>query len=64
MSGVRPCGSSPLGRPRTLAWLAPPGRHRYLVGHLDQLHYDTALEAGWPIANGAVEGTCRHRIVI
>ncbi|MEU3283339.1 ISKra4 family transposase [Streptomyces antibioticus] len=36
--------------------------HRYLTGHLDQLHYDTALEAGWPIATGAVEGTCRHLI--
>lgn len=36
--------------------------HRYLVGHLDQLHYDTALAAGWPIATGAVEGACRHLI--
>ncbi|WP_372412053.1 ISKra4 family transposase [Streptomyces luteireticuli] len=36
--------------------------HRYLTGHLDQLRYDTALEAGWPIATGAVEGACRHLI--
>ncbi|WP_042435651.1 ISKra4 family transposase [Streptacidiphilus anmyonensis] len=36
--------------------------HRYLTGHLDQLHYDTALESGWPIATGAVEGACRHLI--
>ncbi|MGX1915767.1 ISKra4 family transposase [Streptomyces phaeochromogenes] len=36
--------------------------HRYLTGHLDQLHYDTALTAGWPIATGAVEGACRHLI--
>lgn len=28
--------------------------HRYLTGHLDQLHYDTALDNGWPIATGAV----------
>ncbi|MEU3756916.1 ISKra4 family transposase [Streptomyces olivoreticuli] len=35
---------------------------RYLTGHLDQLHYDTALEAGWPIATGAIEGACRHLI--
>ncbi|AZP14776.1 ISKra4 family transposase [Streptomyces aquilus] len=35
---------------------------RYLTGHLDQLHYDTALTAGWPIATGAVEGACRHLI--
>ncbi|MCX5192285.1 ISKra4 family transposase [Streptomyces sp. NBC_00268] len=34
--------------------------HRYLTGHLDQLHYDTALTNGWPIATGAVEGGCRH----
>ncbi|MGW5464870.1 ISKra4 family transposase [Streptomyces sp. NPDC003996] len=36
--------------------------HRYLAGHLDQLRYDTALENGWPIATGAVEGACRHLI--
>jgi hypothetical protein len=36
--------------------------HRYLAGHLDQLHYDTALASGWPIATGAVEGACRHLI--
>ncbi len=36
--------------------------HRYLTGHLDELRYDTALSNGWPIATGAVEGTCRHLI--
>jgi hypothetical protein len=36
--------------------------HRYLIGHLDQLHYETALVNGWPIATGAVEGACRHLI--
>lgn len=35
---------------------------RYLTGHLNQLHYDTALARGWPIATGAVEGACRHLI--
>jgi hypothetical protein len=35
---------------------------RYLTGHLDRLHYDTALAAGWPIATGAIEGACRHLI--
>jgi hypothetical protein len=34
----------------------------YLTGHLDQLRYDTALAAGWPIATGAIEGACRHLI--
>jgi hypothetical protein len=36
--------------------------HRYLTSHLGQLHYETALAAGWPIATGAVEGACRHLI--
>ncbi|MFE5587332.1 ISKra4 family transposase [Kitasatospora sp. NPDC056531] len=36
--------------------------HRYLTGHLEQLRYDTALDNGWPIATGAVEGACRHLI--
>lgn len=36
--------------------------HRYLTGRFDQLHYDTALTADWPIATGAVEGACRHLI--
>lgn len=35
---------------------------RYLVGHLDQLHYNTALAGGRPIATEAVEGACRHLI--
>ncbi|WKK26878.1 ISKra4 family transposase [Streptomyces olivoreticuli] len=35
---------------------------RYLTGHLDQLHYDTALTKGWPIATGPIEGACRHLI--
>ena len=26
---------------------------RYLTEYLDQLHYDTALNNGWPIATGA-----------
>ncbi|WP_326674291.1 ISKra4 family transposase [Streptomyces sp. NBC_01257] len=35
---------------------------RYLTCHLTQLHYDTALARGWPIATGAIEGACRHLI--
>ncbi|GAB2471000.1 hypothetical protein GCM10027162_78030 [Streptomyces incanus] len=35
---------------------------RYLTGHLGQLNYDTALEKGWPIATGAIEGACRHLV--
>ncbi|TDD61831.1 hypothetical protein [Actinomadura rubrisoli] len=35
---------------------------RYLSGHREFLHYDHALEQGWPIAAGAVEGTARHLV--
>ncbi|MFI5987906.1 ISKra4 family transposase, partial [Streptomyces sp. NPDC051555] len=35
---------------------------RYLTSHFAQLHYDTALARGWPIATGAIEGACRHLI--
>lgn len=35
---------------------------RYLTGHLDQLGYDLALAAGWPVATGPIEGACRHLI--
>ena len=35
---------------------------RYLTGHADRLHYDTALACGWPIATGAIKGACRHII--
>jgi hypothetical protein len=26
----------------------------------DFLHYGQALDAGWPIATGVIEGACRH----
>ena len=35
---------------------------RYLNGKREFLHYDQALEAGWPIATGVIEGACRHLI--
>ena len=35
---------------------------RYLNTKRDYLHYDQALEAGWPIATGIIEGACRHII--
>ncbi|WSY90074.1 ISKra4 family transposase [Streptomyces sp. NBC_00873] len=34
----------------------------YLTGKAEHLHYDTALERGWPIATGIIEGACRHLI--
>jgi hypothetical protein len=33
---------------------------RYLNNKQDHLGYNTALEKGWPIATGIVEGACRH----
>ena len=35
---------------------------RYLGNKHDFLRYDQALEAGWPIATGVIEGACRHLI--
>lgn len=33
-----------------------------LSGKAEHLRYDTALERGWPIATGIIEGACRHLI--
>jgi len=33
---------------------------RYLDNKQDYLDYATALEKGWPIATGIIEGACRH----
>jgi hypothetical protein len=33
---------------------------RYLTNHAAFLRYDRALEAGWPIATGVIEGAVRH----
>lgn len=35
---------------------------RYLENNAVFVHYDKALDAGWPIASGIVEGTARHLI--
>lgn len=34
----------------------------YLTNNADYLHDDHALDAGWPIATGIIEGACRHLI--
>jgi hypothetical protein len=34
----------------------------YLTAKAAYLHYDQALEAGWPIATGVIEGACRHLV--
>lgn len=35
---------------------------RYLGNKREFLRYDQALESGWPIATGVIEGACRHLI--
>ncbi|MEV4015660.1 hypothetical protein AB0J35_34670 [Nonomuraea angiospora] len=35
---------------------------RYLTSHRAFLRYDQALEQGWPIATGVVEGTARYLV--
>jgi hypothetical protein len=35
---------------------------RYLDNKKDYLGYDAALEKGWPIATGIIEGACRHLV--
>ena len=35
---------------------------RYLRNKHEFLRYDQALDAGWPIATGVIEGACRHLI--
>jgi hypothetical protein len=35
---------------------------RYLTSHREFLRYDQALEQGWPIATGVVEGTARYLV--
>ena len=34
----------------------------YLTNKADYLDYPTALAAGWPIATGVIEGTCRYLV--
>ncbi|HEY6397111.1 MAG TPA: ISKra4 family transposase [Solirubrobacteraceae bacterium] len=34
----------------------------YLTNKADYLDYPTALAAGWPIASGVIEGTCRYLV--
>ena len=35
---------------------------RYLDAKREYLRYDQAMQAGWPIATGVIEGACRHLI--
>ena len=35
---------------------------KYLTNKSDHLDYPTALAAGWPVASGVIEGTCRYLV--
>ncbi len=35
---------------------------RYLANKRELLRYDQALQGGWPVAMGVIEGACRHLI--
>jgi len=35
---------------------------KYLTNKADYLDYPTALAAGWPVASGVIEGTCRYLV--
>jgi hypothetical protein len=55
---------------RKATWAGlPAGQRRnadtcanYLTSKRAHLDYPTALEAGWPIATGVIEGACRHLV--
>jgi len=55
-------------RRATAAGLGEPKRKkadecaRYLINKAAYLDYPTALAAGWPIATGVIEGTCRYLV--
>ncbi|MEV0694751.1 hypothetical protein [Streptomyces sp. NPDC050388] len=34
----------------------------YLRNKADHLRYDLALDRGWPVATGVIEGACRHLV--
>lgn len=55
-------------RSATRRWLLPAERAAidrcadYLLKNRERLDYATALQEGWPIATGVVEGACRHLV--
>ncbi len=55
----------PQGHPRSAG---PHARRRadtcanYLLNKRGYLDYPTALQQGWPIATGVIEGACRHLV--
>ena len=63
-----PGSPAPSGAQATNAHLEPARRKgaddcaSYLTAKVRYLDYPTALEKGWPIATGIIEGACRHLV--
>ena len=68
LSGNAGMVAGAIGRKATTLGFDAPRRKkaddcaRYLKNNKPYLDYPTALAAGWPIATGIIEGTCRHLV--
>jgi hypothetical protein len=68
LDGKATRAAAAIRRKATTTGLNPSGRKNadaaatYLTNKAPYLDYPTALEAGWPIATGVIEGACRHLV--
>jgi hypothetical protein len=68
LAGKASTVAASIRRKATCLALDPQARHNadrcadYLLAKKDYLHYHQALEEGWPIATGVIEGACRHLV--
>jgi len=68
LNGQASTVAASIRRKATCLGLDPHTRHNadrcaaYLLAKRDYLNYHQALQAGWPIATGIIEGACRHLV--
>jgi len=68
LNGQASTVAASIRRKATTLDLDPRSRHNadrcadYLLAKRDYLNYPQALEQGWPIATGIIEGACRHLV--
>jgi hypothetical protein len=68
LNGQASTVAAAIRRKATTLGLDPRTRHNadrcadYLLAKRDYLNYPQALEQGWPIATGIIEGACRHLV--
>ena len=68
LNGKASTVAASIRRKATCLGLDPRSRHNadrsadYLLAKRDYLDYPRALEGGWPIATGVIEGACRHLV--